>query len=187
MFSAGRVSTRIVAAAMILAGSLAFAQGVPTLVTELRDSSTMPAVLSIQIPDQAIVALAQWAKIGAVKVQYRISDSEPLKDYGILPFAEVRMFLNINAKSGTFKELNNFSASKSALVVTVRMPEDDQTIWFRDAKDPKIWYPVEALGDGKHGFLLKAEPENPDNHTITIFVTFWPLGDPLMGWGPKAY
>ncbi len=93
MFSAGRQMRRIMAGAMILAGSLAFGQGVPSLVTELRDRADLPAAVRIEMPDQKLVALAQLAKPDSVTVKYRISDAAPLRDYVIVPLAEVRMFL----------------------------------------------------------------------------------------------
>jgi hypothetical protein len=180
MFNPGRYLKPAVVAALILCGSLTFAQGARTLVTELRDGDNPTALVSVRIPDEHLAALLQSVKPDPVTLINQGKNS----DARIVPIAEIRMFLSTDPKLQTLKEYGGFSKYVPGLLLTIRLPAADQTVWFRDPNAKSVWYPVQDLGKA-HGFKLMVQGEDTNRHTITILVTEWPLGDPMIGFGPR--
>jgi hypothetical protein len=175
----------IIVAAMMCVGGLSFAQTDSYVVTELRDSDSLPALVRVQVPDQGFVALVQAVSGTPSKSKYQGKNSSVAKEYAITQFAEIQI-LKIDAKSEKYSAINEFSPYKYALAVTVRLPSDDQTVWFSDGKSPLQWIPLDALSSGKFGsYQIYVDPEKSGDHTIRFLVASWPAGDPLMGFGPR--
>jgi hypothetical protein len=193
-----RFVTWIMAALMILAGSLAFAGGVKevpnnagsqAIVTELRDSRFKQPVVSIPMVGKGMVALADWVPHDPMVVHTVVNGEVSSKDVTIVPVAEIRMFVADIANKNQdipFTEVYDFSAEKGVFRITFALPAMNQTVWFQDPAKNGNWYPVDALeGPGDHGYAFRDIKYDMARLLLDVTVVRWPAGDPTMGWGPK--
>jgi hypothetical protein len=171
-----------------LIGVFSFAQGGgarQSLVTELREAGSAAPMVSIALPDQSMVAFAQFAEPAPVETKYSVGGSNDAKTYEITPLAKIQVFRRANAKSAKFVEQNDFSSFDQGLVLTVHLPEDAPMLWFHGAGKKSPWLPVADLQGSKEGYDISVVDEDESGRAITIKVTLWPKGDPMMGAGPR--